>query len=167
MMASSGRKVVALLLLLLAVGSACFAQQTITVPDDYPTIQAATNAASPGDTVYIKAGRYIENFTIDKPLHLTGEDRLKVIIQSPDVKKDVITVDLSHGIVEIEGIEVTGGGTGIYAKIAEDAQVKLSSIISYKNQFGILAMGNGDLSLTKSYFVDNQIGLAIAASTAG
>jgi hypothetical protein len=29
---------------------------TTYVPDDYPTIKAAINAASPGDTIMIKAG---------------------------------------------------------------------------------------------------------------
>lgn len=30
---------------------------TITVPDDYPAIQEAVDAAGPSDTVYVRAGR--------------------------------------------------------------------------------------------------------------
>jgi len=32
--------------------------KTITVPDDYPTIQAAVGNASAGDTVFVKSGTY-------------------------------------------------------------------------------------------------------------
>ena len=47
---------------------------TIVVPDDYPTIQEAVNAANPGDTIFVKAGIYYENVVIDKPINLIGED---------------------------------------------------------------------------------------------
>jgi len=54
------------------------AQRTLTVPDDHLTIQAAIDAAQPGDTVLIRAGRYTEALTITKSLRLVGEDRTRV-----------------------------------------------------------------------------------------
>ena len=163
MKTSLGKLVVVLLLLL--VSFTCYGQQTLTVPDDYPTIQAAIDAAQAGDTVYIKAGRYIENLTITKPLHIVGEDRTKVIIQSPDEKNDVITVKLTQGNVQIEGIKVTSGQVGIVVKVAAGTQVKIANVISYKNQAGILAVGSGVLYLTQSYLIDSEtVGLALWTS---
>ena len=159
-------KVFVLLLLLLAFGYACLAQETITVPDDYLTIQAAIDAANPGDTVYIKAGRYTENITITKPLHLVGEDRTKVVIQPADTEKDVIAVELSDGEVSISGIRVSDGHTGIYAVASIGSLIMLKDVIVAKNQFGVVTFGDGLFFIKGSYFVNNistglQLGNAI------
>ncbi len=69
----------------LLVGSAT--AKTITVDDDpgmadYEHIQDAVNAASPGDTIYVFEGLYIEHVVVDKwdSLQLIGDDRENVVI---------------------------------------------------------------------------------------
>ena len=54
---------------------------TITVPDDQPTIQAAVDAAKPGDLILIKPGTYHEavNVTTDQ-LTIRGLDRNTVVL---------------------------------------------------------------------------------------
>jgi hypothetical protein len=43
------------------------------VPDDYATIQAAINAAAPGDTIQVRPGTYNENIQLNKAVILTAE----------------------------------------------------------------------------------------------
>ena len=54
---------------------------TIVVPDDYPTIGAAIDNASEGDTVFVKMGTYEETtLTINKSISLIGEDTANTIL---------------------------------------------------------------------------------------
>jgi len=39
---------------------------TIYVPYNYPTIQAAVDAANPGDTIIVQDGTYVENVGVNK-----------------------------------------------------------------------------------------------------
>jgi nitrous oxidase accessory protein len=54
--------------------------ETIVVPDDYEQIKWAIGNATDGDTVYVRAGTYRENVTIDKSISLVGESRETTII---------------------------------------------------------------------------------------
>ena len=46
------------------------ASHVIVVPRDYPTIQAAVDAAAPGDTINVRSGTYTEELVIGKDLTL-------------------------------------------------------------------------------------------------
>lgn len=67
-------------------------------PGDYPTIEAALTAASDGDTVIMREGRYSESVTIDKPgITLTSEFGAEVTVDGD------ITVSAAAGGVELVG----------------------------------------------------------------
>jgi len=66
------RIIVISVLILEAYGSAK-AAATLIVPDNYSTIQSAINAASPGDTIMVRAGIYSGNITLNKSVILTAE----------------------------------------------------------------------------------------------
>lgn len=46
---------------------------SLIVPDNFPTIQAAIDAASPGDMIIVRPGTYAENLTLNKAVTLTAE----------------------------------------------------------------------------------------------
>jgi parallel beta-helix repeat protein len=72
----------------------------ITVPDNYSMIQQAINAASPGDTVFVKSGIYHEHIMINKTIMLIGENPSNTIIDGDAMQNTIVLVNQSNVIVE-------------------------------------------------------------------
>ncbi len=83
--------------LVIGVQSAKSSSKTITVPDDYPTIESAITNANDGDIIFVKKGTYVENPVINKSVSLVGEDR------------DTTVIDVTAGLrVESNSVTITG-----------------------------------------------------------
>jgi len=93
--------------------------RVLTVPDAYPSIQKAIDAANAGDTVFVRAGLYDETVVIDKPLRLQGERRSTTKLVGRGVGS---VVRITAGDVGVSGITVSGGTDGI--EIAPGAHVR-------------------------------------------
>lgn len=66
---------------------------TVTVPDDYATIQEAINNANPGDTIFVQDGTYEESLTINKDsLTLVGKNRGAFVNGTVSISADNVTV---------------------------------------------------------------------------
>jgi parallel beta-helix repeat protein len=87
----------------------CFALSStvIYVPDDYPTIQAAVDAASVGNTIIVREGTYNEDIDVNKCITLQGEDRNTTIIDT-----ERVTVKISCNST-ITGFTIKNGTYGI------------------------------------------------------
>lgn len=91
---------------------------TIQVPLDQPTIQAAVITAADGDTVLVSAGTYVENIDLlGKAITLTSVDGPESTTIDGDMAGPVLTISaapigLAPGdgdTVVIEGFTITGG----------------------------------------------------------
>ena len=61
--------------------------RTITVPDDYQTIQEAIDNAIDGDTIFVKKGTYYnQSLIVNKSISLIGEDPKTTILQGPNIE---------------------------------------------------------------------------------
>lgn len=70
------------------------------VPQQYPTIQAAVDAASPGDLVLIDRGVYRETVSVTTPgLTLRGVDRNEVILDGEFERPNGVQVLFADGVV--------------------------------------------------------------------
>jgi len=121
--------------------------KVIRVPMDYPTIQAAIDAASSGYIINVSSGTYFEHLVIDKPLKLIGEDKNTTIING-----SIIT-----------GSIITGSGSGCCVNITAD-NVEISGFTIKKGVRGVcLESSNGSI-IDNNIISDHCVGISLSDS---
>jgi len=83
------------------------ANSTIVVPERYPTIQAAIDAANVGDTILVMPGKYVECLTINKSLRLIGSGSNLTIIESSG-EGSTIEIAVTASNVSLRGFTIKG-----------------------------------------------------------
>ncbi len=110
-------------LLLIVILSQKLQSQTLRVPADFPTIQAAIDASGDGDTVLVQPGEYFENLrfngrsiVLTSRFFLTGSsgDIAGTIINGsqpahPDTASCILIVDGESPSTVVQGFTLTGG----------------------------------------------------------
>ncbi|HSV49696.1 MAG TPA: NosD domain-containing protein [Candidatus Acidoferrales bacterium] len=115
---------------------------TIVVPDNYPTIQLAIDAAKEGDTIYFKKGYYEgpvnQTLEINKAMTLLGEDKdtTTLKLSPPYVKMNIFTyeymgyldaIKINSNNVRVSGLTIDAPGGGINGN---GDHIQIVSIIS-------------------------------------
>jgi len=107
---------------------------------DFTTIHDAVFAASPGETINVYSGTYIENVVVDKQLTiigidhewLSGNDVGKPVVQSP-VYDDCFKIIVDS--VTIQGFSIIDGRAGIYIDSCSGNQILDNSLSG--NEVGV------------------------------
>jgi parallel beta-helix repeat protein len=108
---------------------------TITVPDDYQKIQEAVNAANHGDTIFVKAGTYNEDYVaLNKSVSLVGDNQKSLIIYYSSLGF-VVTVNEAH----LAGFTITSSeaGQGHAIDIANSSNCVIEDNLLENNLVGI------------------------------
>ena len=132
---------------------------TLQVPEQFPSIQAAVDAASPGDIIRIADGEYFEEVNISAPLTVTAEHENQVHLNGH--------VHLTAGAdgARLENLDLTGEGEGSGVWI-EGARVQLSNLHASGFRIGIkVALPGSSGSTMDSCTLDgNKLGLLVTAA---
>ncbi len=108
----------------------------IRVPTDFSTIQAAIDAASPGDAIEVAPGIYHEHLIVDRELSLEGENKSITIIDGNDVG-NVIYIAANN--VTVSGFTVQRSGRSFNSGIFLQSSVNsvINGNIITNNEWGI------------------------------
>ncbi len=137
------------------------AATTIYVPDNFPTIQAAVNAASAGDTIVVRTGTYTENVKVNKSVTIKSNNGAEAtIIQAANPSDHVFEVTADY--VSIDGFMIRGadgkdstyldgmylGSAGIYLKNATSCTIINNQIT--ENTDGIFCDYSNSVSILEN-----------------
>jgi len=118
---------------------------TLQVPQDYPTIQAAIDAALPGDEIVISPGTYEGGLFIDKDLTLRGEG--EVILKGGFVPSDdQIDYEALYGLLVLNP---NFSFTVRVCILVNDAHVTLENLAIEQANLGLLAAKKAEVSCRK------------------
>jgi hypothetical protein len=124
---------------------------TLQVPEDYPTIQAAVDAAAPGDLVLIAPGTYEESVSVETDnLTIRGLDRNEVILDGG------FTMDNGFRVTGADGVAIENMTARNYTKNGffwtEVEGYRGSYLTAYRNgDYGIYAYSATKGQLENSY----------------
>lgn len=139
---------------------------TFMVPDDYPTIQEAIDAASPGCLILVSHGTYRGNLIITKSIKLVGEEPHTTVL---DGQRTSNVIEVTADDVQISGFTIQNSssdnlvtkkmGAGIFLSRSSDVTIR-DNIIS-DNGWGIRLERSGNNSISNNKIANNSIGLRI------
>jgi len=138
---------------------------TLIVPIEYSTIQAAINAASPGDTIFVQPGTYYENLTINKYVILTAasydpdDPTQNTTIIDGGTSNLLATIDISTGISPmptIRGFVIKNGSDGI--SVRSEIVVENNYFVAGGDQIDY-ETGSGGINRYNIYFASGDDGL--------
>lgn len=138
------------------------AENIIIVPDDYPTIQQAVNAANWGDTIFVKKDTYNERVTVDKPLTLLGEDRDRTIIETTIISASYIPIIyITSNDVTVKNFTIQkGDGVGI----SKANSITISeNHIRWSEEYGIY-MGFSEGNIIENNIIEENYGGILVTS---
>jgi len=138
----------------------------VRVPEDYPRIQEAINAATPEATIIIAAGTYYESVVIDKPLTIIGLPGSSTEFQGGGSGIAITLPPGASGTI-ITGIVVTNWDQGIFFANSSNCKV-YGNIMSLMDESGIVLEGKNAANniIYKNVFQGNNIAINLTKSSA-
>jgi parallel beta-helix repeat protein len=144
--------------------------KTIIVPNDYPTIQQAINAANPGDTIIVYPGTYPEQILISGKSNLTivAMDSTNTIIQGEE-NATVVRIYSSNNI-NFNSFIIRGTGYtypqpsellrqlfpwSVGILVEQSINVRLENNTVIKNLSGVILSNSKNVTMRNNHICDN------------
>ena|GEM_PF-1566930 len=124
-------------------------------PADFSSIQAAINAASDNDTIYVSSGTYAGPVIVNKSLTLIGQDPNTAIIKGT-TEEQCVVLCLNVDNVNISGFTITGSIKGINLTNSNYNVISGNNIIR-NSQYGIFLRNSSNNYVNDNTVLDNTL----------
>jgi parallel beta-helix repeat protein len=141
------------------------AASTLRVPTEFPTIQAALDSASPGDTIFVYNGTYHERILVDKTLTVVGQSSETTTISGDDLGT---AVNITSSGVSFSNFTITNGGPsllagGISLDLVSGCLIFGNNVMN--NSIGLLVSNASGNRIFHNNFISNVVEVATSNST--
>jgi len=127
-------------------------------PADFSSIQAAINAASSGDTVFVRSGIYSETLTIAKAISLIGENRDFTIIDGSEGPGSQALYINSNGVL-VTGFTVQNGTHSNIMIVSDDNKIIGNRIANNTWMGGVYVQYGAQNIIQDNIFCNNRQGI--------
>ena len=125
--------------------------ETLQVPQGYPTIQSAVDAANPGDMILIDRGTYHEEVQVTTPgITLRGVDRNQVVIDGEFQRPNGVSVLFADGVVVENMTAINNTSNGFFWSGVRGYRGSYLTAVN-NGVYGIYAFDSGDGLFEHSY----------------
>jgi len=151
---------------------------TLAVPADFETIQAAIDDAEPDDVVLVEPGTYTENLTLRTGVDVIGRETARTILAPDDDTLPTVTFNGVTG-ARLSNFTLIDSGVGVSVRLSsgidvlnvvfdraseaglavDDSSTEAVNNVFYRNNVAI-SRGNNEVEIVNSIFAEN--GTAIA-----
>jgi len=124
----------------------------------YTSIQAAIDAANPGDEIHVNSGEYHENVNINKQLVLRGIDtgEGKPVLNASSEWGSAVTISAEDST--LDGFYLRNSSYGIYVTSNYNT---LTNNTAINNNYGIYLSSSSNNTLRNNSMLDNQINFGL------
>ena len=136
-------------------------------PADFRTIQGAINAASHGDTIFVRAGTYYENVVVSKTVSLVGESPATTIIDGNGTGP---VVQITRDGVNVTDFTLRNGRgpafayAGIELDYANQCNIS-GNTITASNWWGVLLQHSSNNGISRNNITNNVDGICLIDSS--
>ncbi|MDH5779183.1 MAG: PQQ-binding-like beta-propeller repeat protein [Candidatus Bathyarchaeota archaeon] len=137
----------------------------IRVPEDYPTVQEAIDAADPGATIIVAPGIYYESLVINKTVTIIGEPGSVPIFDGGGSGIWVVLLPGASGST-ITNVVITNWDQGVFIVNSSNCEI-YDNIMSLMGESGIAIEGNtaSDNIIYNNIFQGNTIAINLTKSS--
>jgi parallel beta-helix repeat protein len=129
--------------------------------ENYPTVQAAINAASSGATVWVAPGTYSESLVIDKPLTIIGKRGSSTKFSGGGVG---INITVTASGTRVIGVVITSWDEGILIQGASGCEI-YNDTMSQMRSSGIVLEGASGTLIYSNVISQSEVGINLTDSS--